>query len=196
MSKYKLTDNQYYALIDSGALDEFGLNRATMKYNLEKLLKYVDMFGYMDNGQLNFDFEVMDKPSIENIDENANKLELEKEVLGYYISEFPLEKVRSILDKKSIQNSNSIRDYNNNVVYFVGLLKANKIIKTKRGELMNIATFVDEFGQLSGVMFPNTYGQISKKLFVGKYYLIKGKVEINENNSIIVDKITEYKIEE
>ena len=38
MSKYNLSINQYEILIDSGALDGFGLNRATCKHNLEKLL--------------------------------------------------------------------------------------------------------------------------------------------------------------
>ena len=82
MSKYKISENQYISLIDSGALDEFGLNRATYKHNLDKLIKYAEMFGYLKDGQMNFDFDVMDKPRIETIDEDDNKLELEKDVLG------------------------------------------------------------------------------------------------------------------
>ena len=86
--------------------------------------------------------------------------------------------------------------HDNQVSYFVGLLKHNKIIKTKKGELMNIATFVDEGGQLSAVMFPNVYKEVSKTLFVGRYYLLKGKVEVKETTSIIVDRIQEYLLKE
>lgn len=196
MSKYKLSENQFMALIDSGALDEFGLNRATCKYNLDKFIKYADMFGYLKDGQMKFDFEVMDKPNIEMVEEDINKLELEKEVLGYYISEFPLEKYRDTLKKKGILTSGELDKHNNQVSYFVGLLKHNKIIKTKKGELMNIATFVDERGQISGVMFPNVYKEVSKTLFVGRYYLLKGKVEVKETTSIIVDRIQEYLLKE
>ena len=196
MTKYKLTVNQYLALIDAGALDEFGLNRATMKHNLDKLLKYAQMFGYVQDGQMTFDFEVMDKPNIEIVEEDINSLELEREVLGYYISEFPLEKVRETLKKKGILTTSDFIKHNNEINYFVGLLKSNKIIKTKKGELMNIATFVDENGQVSAIMFPNIYKDMGKKLFIGRYYLIKGKIENKEMSSIIVDKIQEYGIKE
>ena len=196
MSKYKLTINQYNALIDAGALDEFGLNRATCKYNLEKFIKYAQMFGYIKDGQMNFDFEVMEKPTIEDIEESIDKLELEKEVLGYYISEFPLEKTRALLNKQGYKNLKEISRFNNQYVNFVGLLKANKIIKTKKGELMNIATFVDEYSSISAIMFPKTYSEYSNILTIGKYYALKGKIEIEESYSIIVDSIKEYVIKE
>ena len=196
MSKYKLTVSQYDALIDAGALDEFGLNRATCKYNLDKLLKYAEMFGYLKDGQMNFDFDVMEKPSIEIVEEDINKLELEKEVLGYYISEFPLENKRKELDSKGLVSIKNIRNHNNEYITMIGLLKSNKIIKTKKGELMNIATFVDEYGSISGILFPRVYLEYSKILSVGKYYILKGKVELKESNSLIVDSIKEYLIKE
>ena len=196
MSKYKLTDNQYQVLIDAGALDEFGLNRATYKHNLDKLIKYADMFGYLKDGQMNFDFEVMDKPSIEIIKEDDNKLELEKEVLGYYISEFPLSKYRKNLDKEGYISIENINKYNDKYINFVGLLKSNKIIKTKKGELMNIATFVDEYGEISGLIFPKVYKEVSKDMYIGRYYKIRGKVEIKEMVSLIVNEIQEYVLKE
>ena len=197
MSKYKLTTNQYNALIDAGALDEFGLNRATCKHNLEKFIKYAQMFGYIKDDQMNFDFDVMEKPSIETVEESFNKLELEKEALGYYISEFPLEKIRSTLTRQGYKNLKEISKYNNQYVQVVGLLKANKIIKTKKGDLMNIATFVDENGAISAIMFPKTYTEYSNILSVGKYYWLKGKIEIEESSfSMIVDSIKEYVIKE
>lgn len=196
MSKYKLTTNQYLALIDSGSLDEFGYNRTTCKHNLEKILKYADMFGYIKDGQMNFDFDVMDKPNIEIVEESNDKLELEKEVLGYYVSEFPLEKVRSKLRSKNYVDMSSIDNYNDRYINFVGLLKSNKIIKTKKGELMDIATFVDEYSSLSGIIFPRVYSEVSKKLIVGNYYVINGKVEIKETISLVVNKISEYELKE
>lgn len=196
MSKYKLTLNQYNSLIDSGALDEFGLNRATCKCNLEKLLKYADMFGYLKDGQMNFDFDVMEKPAIEFVNEDINKLELEKEVLGYYISEFPLQRYRKRLQANKYVGLNAINKFDGKYIDFVGLLKTNKIIKTKKGELMDIATFVDEYGSVSAILFPKTYSEFSKILSIGKYYNLKGKVEIKETVSIIVDSMKEFIIKE
>jgi len=196
MSKYKLVESQYIALIDSGAMDEFGVNRATCKHNLDRLLKYADMFGYESEGQLNFDFDIMEKPHIEVIEEDVNKLELEKEVLGYYVSEFPLSKIRDKLKSQKITSLKDVDLFNNKYITFVGMLKNNKIIKTKKGELMDIVTVVDEFTSVSAIIFPKLYSEISKNLFVGKYYKIYGKVEVKETISIIVEKIREYDLGE
>jgi DNA polymerase-3 subunit alpha len=196
MSKYKLTQNQYEILIDAGALDEFKLNRATCKHNLDRLLKYADMFGYLQDGQMNFDFDVMEKPHIDIVSEDVNKLELEKEVLGFYISEFPLSRVRDNLIKQNVISIKNINNYNNKYVDFVGLLKSNKIIKTKKGELMNIATFVDEYGEISVVIFPNLYKEISKDMYIGRYYFVKGKIEVKEVVSLVANEIREYVLKE
>ena len=196
MSKYKLSEAQYVALIDSGSLDEFNLNRNTMKYNLDKLLKYASMFAYVEDGQVSFDFDIMDKPKIIEVEESENKLELEREVLGYYVSEFPLEKERVKLTNEGIVGSNKFALSNNKTIKWVALFKSNKIIKTKKGELMSIASFVDEYGEASVVIFPRVYKEVIKNMSVGKYYLVDGKVEIKETVSIIANDIKEYKIGE
>ncbi len=196
MSKYKVSEAQFISLIDSGSLDEFGLNRATCKHNLDRLLKYADMFGYLKDDQLTFDFDVMDKPTIEIVEESSDKLELEKEVLGYYVSEFPLEKVRNELRKHNIIGLDEIMRFNERNINFIGMLKTNKLIKTKKGELMDIATFVDEYSSVSVVIFPSLYKETSKILTTGKYYKINGKVEIKETISLIANEISEYKVKE
>lgn len=194
MSKYKFNKNQYLPLIDAGALDEFKLNRATMKFNLDKLLKYIDMFGYVQDEQIQFDFEIMEKPKLEIVEEDINYLELEKEVLGYYISEFPLEKERQKLINNGYVSLINIEKFNNRYINFVGMLKNNKIIKTKKGELMDIASFVDEYASLSVIIFPSLYEKKSNDLEIGKYYIIKGKVEIKETITIIANEILEYEM--
>ena len=196
MSKYKLSESQYIALIDAGALDEFKLNRATMKYNLDKLIKYASMFAYEVDGQISFDFDIMDKPKIIEVKEDVNKLELEKEVLGYYVSEFPLEKERDNLKKLGCVNSNEFTKFNNKNIKWVGLLKSSKVIRTKKGELMSLATFIDECGEINVVIFPRVYSEVSKIMYVNKYYLLEGKIEVKETISLIANNLDEYKLGE
>ena len=186
MSKYKIALNQYFVLIDSGALDEFGLNRATCKYNVEKLLKYADMFGYIKDGQMNFEI----------IKEDINKLELEKSVLGYYVSGFPLEKIRRMLERDGMVSLKDINNFDNKIVRMALLVKANKIIKTKKNELMSISSMIDEFSSISVVIFPKLYSQISSQLNVGGYLVVEGKVEIKDSVSIIANSIKALKIKE
>ena len=76
------------------------------------------------------------------------------------------------------------------------MIKKNKIIKTKKNELMSITTMMDEYGSVSVVIFPSLYKQISSLLNGGKYVLVEGKVEIKENISIIANDIKEFKIKD
>ena len=194
MSKYKLNENQIYLLIDSGALDGFGLTRATLKHNYNKICKYAEMITINSGTQLSFDFDLVEVPVIENVEESKEKLSLENEALGYYISEFPLERLRNWLNKNGFINCLLFGKYNNENIKSVLMIKKNKIIKTKKNELMSITTMIDEFGSISVVIFPSLYKQISSLLNAGNYLLVEGKVEIKENVSIIANSIKEFKV--
>ncbi len=192
MSKYKLNENQVYLLIDAGALDSFNLNRETLKYNYSKVLKYAQMISVQDDNQLRFDFELVDKPILEIKEESLEKLALEKEALGYYISEFPLEKKRNELKEKGYVSTRDLLKLNDKKVKMVLMIKRNKIIKTKKNELMSISSMIDEFDSVNVVIFPSLYKRISPLLNIGSYVMIEGKVEIKENRNVILDDLKEW----
>ena len=194
MSKYKLNENQVYLLIDAGALDSFNYNRATLKHNYNKILKYAEMITIKDNDQLSFDFDLIDVPHIEELEESKEKLSLENEALGYYVSEFPLKKIRNILDKKGFISINKFERNNNKNIRSVLMIKKNKVIKTKKNELMSITTMLDEDDSVSVVIFPSLYKQISNLLNAGSYVVVEGKIEIKENISLIANKISEFEV--
>ena len=74
------------------------------------------------------------------------------------------------------------------------MIKKNKIIKTKKNELMSITTMIDEFGSVGVVIFPSLYKRISSILNAGNYLLVEGKMEVKENISIIANDIKEFKV--
>lgn len=76
----------------------------------------------------------------------------------------------------------------------VAMIRKNKIIKTKKNELMSITTVMDEFGSVSVVIFPSLYKQISSLLNAGNYIYIEGKVEIKENISVIANNVKEFNL--
>ena len=194
MSKYKLNENQIYLLIDSGALDLFGYNRATLKHNYSRVCKYAEMITISSGTQLSFDFDLVDVPVVEVVEESSEKLSLENDALGYYISEFPLEKIREKLNKNNFVNCSSLEKHNNKTIKTILMIKKNKIIKTKKNELMCITTMMDEFGSVGVVVFPSLYKKISSVLNAGNYILVEGKVEVKENISIIANDIKEFKV--
>ena len=194
MSKYKLGESQLNLLIDSGSLDEFGYNRNTLKHNYNKIAKYSEMITINNGDQLSFDFELVDVPSIDEVEESNEKLSLENEVLGSYISEFPLEKLRGRLNKNGFEDCLNISKLNNKNVKMILMVKKNKIIKTKKNELMSITTMIDEFGSVGVVIFPSLYKQVSSLLNAGCYLVVEGKVEVKENVSIVANNIKEFQI--
>ena len=121
-------------------------------------------------------------------------MSLENEVLGSYISEFPLEKLRGRLNKNGFEDCLNISKLNNKNVKMILMVKKNKIIKTKKNELMSITTMFDEFGSVGVVIFPSLYKQVSSLLNAGCYLVIEGKVEVKENVSIVANNIKEFQI--
>ncbi len=194
MNKYKMSEALVYSLIDAGALDSFGYNRATLKENYNRVLKYAEMITINTNNQLSFEFDLVKKPEIIIVNESAEKLALEKDALGYYISEFPLMKIRNYLNNNGYVNSSILERLNDKNVKIVAMIKKNKVIKTKKNELMSITTVIDEFSSVSVVIFPSLYKKISSLLNAGSYVLIDGKVEVKENVSIVANNIREFKI--
>ena len=192
--KYKLNENQVYVLIDSGALDSFGYNRATLKHNYPRVLKYAEMITIGNGNQLSFDFDLIEKPTLVNSEESKEKLSLENDALGYYISEFPLMKIREYLNKNNYSSRKDFERLDGKNIKTVLMVKKNKIIKTKKNELMSITTMMDEYDSLSVVIFPSLYKQISNLLNLGSYLIIEGKIEIKENVSLIASNIREFKV--
>ena len=196
MSKYKLNENQVYLLIDAGALDSFGYNRATLKHNYLNILKYAEMISINEGSQLSFDFDLVEKPVIKVVEESREKLSLENDALGYYVSEFPLKRIRGYLDKTGYVSRNNFEKYNNKNIKSVLMIKKNKIIKTKKNELMSITTMMDECDAVSVVVFPSLYKRISSLLNVGCYVVVEGRIEIKENVSLIAEDIKEFRLKE
>lgn len=67
---YKISESTIRILIDGGALDCFGYNRATLNENLRKLMDYVNIVRIEDPNDLRFDFSIVSRPGIQRIKEN------------------------------------------------------------------------------------------------------------------------------
>ncbi len=193
MSKYKLSKAQTFTLIDAGALDEFNYNRATLKHNYDNLEKYLKLISYEEDNQMKFDFDIIAKPKIEVVKEAPDKLILEKEVLGIFISGFPLINLRDKLNERGYSLVSELVSDNARVETVVMVNKV-KIIKTRKNELMAIVDVMDESGDISLVVFPRVYENASLLLNKGNYLIVVGRLQKREDTSIIVDEIKELKI--
>jgi DNA polymerase-3 subunit alpha len=105
-------------------------------------------------------------------------LRLEKETLGLYVSEHPLERVRGELRRKTDCALSEVeRRRDGDVVTVGGIVSGLKHVTTKRGDPMVFATLDDPSGSAEVVVFNSTYAAAREYLEVDRVLIVKGRVD-------------------
>jgi DNA polymerase-3 subunit alpha len=194
------------ALVKSGSMDEFG-DRSQLLGNIEALLAYNkeranesqdqdSLFGLMaDNSSIPV-LRLAPVPAITT----SEKLAWEKELLGLYISGHPLDKYRSVIEKRGVtiklikekaakekEATDDIKEFS---VTVAGIIEDVRPIITKKNEAMCFLKLADLTGSIDVVVFPRTFAQSKNLILPEKCFAIKGKVsERNGELSMIVDSM-------
>lgn len=180
-------------LIKAGALDEFGKDRATLLATIEGAQKQADFM--RPGGDDLFDGAIMafgkPKYSQASIMPEKMKLQFEKEVLGFYLSEHPITRMRAQFQQVNgtVQTLTSLKD--NSYIRLIGMVSEFRQLRTKRGELMAFVTIEDEFGIVSCTVFPKEYEQVAGQLSEDQLLYVEGFLERRFNKmQIKVKQIT------
>ncbi len=105
-------------------------------------------------------------------------LRLEKETLGLYVSEHPLERVRDELRRKTdCALADLERRRDGDVVTVGGIVSGLKQVTTKRGEPMVFALLDDPTGNAEVVVFNSTYAAAREHLEPDRILVVKGRVD-------------------
>jgi DNA polymerase III subunit alpha len=105
-------------------------------------------------------------------------LRMEKETLGLYVSEHPLERVRAELRRKTDCTLSEIeRRRDGEVVTVGGIVSGLKQVTTKRGEPMVFAMLDDPTGSAEVVVFNSTYAAARDDLEQDRILVVKGRVD-------------------
>jgi DNA polymerase-3 subunit alpha len=122
-------------------------------------------------------------PSMPNIDEwsERDRLNLEKEALGFYISGHPLDQYQDLIEKFTNANALTIGEVKDmSAVRIGGTISSLKTIRTKKGDLMAFVNLEDMHGAVEAVIFPNVYEAVSEFLVTDFPILIQGEVQKDE----------------
>ncbi len=187
VSVHKVSESTIRILIDGGALDRFGYNRATLHENLRKLMDYIDIVRVEDPNDLRFDFSIVSKPNVQRIKENVLlKANREHQVYGFYLSEHPVHQLR--MEKypncTPINKALQMSGYMSLIVQIASI----RTHKTKKGDWMCFLSVEDEAGKMDAVIMPNLYKVEKDNLKKDRICLIQGKKE--RETSIVVNKIS------
>jgi DNA polymerase-3 subunit alpha len=187
------------SLIKCGAFDATGAKRSQMMAALEEALDYGQrvqkerldpQIGLFD-GTVNP--QVINAPALPDIEEwsERQRLAFEKESLGFYVSGHPLKRYEDLIDKFTNANAVSIKEHSNGAAVRIGgLIRSNKIIQTKRGDLMAFTTIEDLHGAVEATVFSRVYSGVSDLLVEDNLVFIQGQVQKDEQSvKILAEKV-------
>lgn len=181
------------SLIKCGALDNLGANRRQMLYSLDGLLDSLAR-NHRDNLAGQLDLFGMGEKSEEPVyqlkdmgefDENE-KLKLEKEVIGLYLSGHPVaeyENASKALNADLINNIIESSSYytDGKRVRIIAIINDVKTKITKNNAAMAFAVLEDKFGSIEMLVFPKALMEYSTLIRVGKVILAECTVSVKED---------------
>ena len=117
--------------------------------------------------------------------EDREKLEKEKEVIGFYLSSHPLETYRTQLNwlsapsfAQTLTAANAHNSMQEPIVIACGLLKSRRDITTKKGDRMAFIQLEDMESHAEIILFPKTFKKVEQWLDSYHVFVIKGAVDI------------------
>ncbi|WP_445245060.1 DNA polymerase III subunit alpha, partial [Microcoleus sp. OTE_8_concoct_300] len=190
------------ALIQCGAFDKIDPNRNQLVQNLEGVMKWAqerkrdresgqgnlfDLLGTNSFGKSVNTYESAPKAKLVKDYDKQEKLRLEKELLGFYVSEHPLKFLMQVNQDPDVVTLEQLADKKGKVSVIV-MLSAIKLVVTKKGDAMAILQLEDLTHQIKAVVFPKAYEQVKPYIVENAILQISGKIEKDgEEIQILVD---------
>ncbi len=176
------------SLIKVGAMDRFGsrasmlagFDRIRLKSEVDQRRRANGQIGIFDQGKKKMKVNLKDDlPEIEDFS-RSERLNLEKSLLGFYLSEHPLTPVLSLL---ASEVSHKIYELSpelviNEKVKIGGIVSSIRIVLTKNsGAEMAFATIEDGTGKIETVVFPRTYKMTRDLWIKDQLVLVEGRLD-------------------
>lgn len=178
------------SLIQGGAFDSLGTyHRAQLmaildetiasatKWRKERDDLQLHLFGFVE--EPNWEVEVPNIPAMPP----SKQLELEKELLGMYISGHPLDAYAEPLAEMDAVLLHQLAETpDNSEVLVAGMILSNKTIVTKKGQPMAFMELEDRIDKVEVVLFPETWKQAAPLVQKGRLVLVRAKLQLQDED--------------
>lgn len=190
-------------MIKVGALDAFG-SRASLLQAMDMILSISSShFSALNSGQMSFFGsiagveETIILPNVGQLDQ-AEMLEWERELMGLYVSDHPLNPYLPLLKRRVTHFSGQLAELDKKEkVIVAGLVKATRPHFTKDGKPMGFVTIEDVQGAIELILFPRTYAQFNAVAEVGKVVCAEGKPDTEgKTPKVLVDGLSRISLDE
>ena len=184
------------SLIKSGALDCLG-ERGQLLENLDLILNYarqeqkmanngqISLFGNLKNNALS-ELKLKASPPASQIE----KLSWEKELLGLYVSEHPINYWRDKIKSRAVFPSQLSSDFIGQQVNVGGVItKIHKII-TKSGQPMLFVTIEDNLKKIEIIVFPTKLTETANVWQDGQAVIVSGRLDNKDGQlKVLCDQV-------
>ncbi len=181
------------SLIGAGAMDCFGVNRASLLDSIDKAANYgAAARRHKEAGQMSLfqgagndeDDSEKEEPVIEEKEKFSleHRCSLEKSLLGFYMTGHPLEMYSDEIDSFSTDPIETANKSERNIVTTAGIILQKKIIPTKRGDMAFILV-EGRTGTGEVVVFNDALLKYSDLLEPGSLVLMDGEVSRRRGDS-------------
>jgi DNA polymerase-3 subunit alpha len=177
------------SLIKAGAFDNFG-DRFTLLHNLDLLVAYGGrMQKQANSGQTDIFGSELDitasRPRLELqvpsvTGDSREQLIWERELLGLYLSQHPLELFETILAEQTVPINALREEHDNKSVSVGGTITDVREITTKNGQKMAFVKLEDYHGEIEVILFPNSYQQTVGLWERDRIVLVRGKINARD----------------
>ncbi len=187
------------SLIKTGGLDRFGV-RAQLLDNLDVLLAYgsriqkekasgqIDLFG----DAIEASDEVRPKLKLTELAGEPvmrEQLQWERELLGLYLSQHPLEDYKIWLREQTIPTNLLTPELHNKAATVGGVILDSREITTKNGQKMAFVQIADEHGELELILFPRVYGESVDLWQRDTVVLVTGKISGEDRDGKVSNEV-------
>jgi DNA polymerase-3 subunit alpha len=189
------------SLIKVGALDAFG-ERGRLLLALDRIMVYsAEHHKIKETGQMSMfggaaASAARNDDLLDNLPPNTishrQLIDWERELLGTYLTEHPVDPVLEMLAGTNILTTEQLAELpHNREVRLVGLVSALRIVETKNKDLMAIARLEDRFGGIDAVLFPRVFALFREQLREGVVVVMRGRLDLKRGDpQIIADDVT------
>jgi DNA polymerase-3 subunit alpha len=187
------------SLIRTGAFDNFE-ERGTLLHNIDALIAFAakkqkeqssgqtDLFG----NQVETAKEYGPQLVLSNGSGGYNLhdyLQWERELLGLYLLQHPLESYKTLFDEQTMPISDLTKEMDGKRVTVGGAVESSRVITTKTGKSMAFVKLSSLSGELELILFPSMLQQTIDMWAPDSIIIVKGKLNARDRDGNVVDDI-------
>ncbi|MDB5166733.1 MAG: dnaE [Candidatus Saccharibacteria bacterium] len=186
------------SLVKAGAFDRF-TDRSKLLHNLDVILAFAqrlqkqassgqtDLFGLLTDSAISKPQLTLEAPAVAY--DTREQLLWERELLGLYLSQHPLELFQHFLEEQTVPIKSLTKEMDNKSVVIGGAISESREIMTKNGQKMAFVKMEDLSSDIEVILFPSIYQQTVGIWERDTVVLIRGKVNAKDREGNLTDEL-------